>query len=508
MNKYIVILSVIWCSLLLVNALGDTEILASVDSGDAPLTVSFYISDTADSYAWDFNGDGTIDSTDAEPKYTFTKSGKYSVDLNVTVDGISTTSKKTIVVKSQLSVSIVANPASGQAPLNVQFTVAATGKAPLIYSWDFNQDGVADSILQNPTYTFTLPGEYNLSVKVTDAEGNSGEKVYPLSVTKFDSHLNLTAYFPQTLAIGENQITLLVNNDGTEPVKEINAKLIGVGIQHLTSSSIPLLNPGEQDSLTVKVKVLQSGDLTATAKILDKSVPITFKVVEEIKYNKEEIQTKLNTLKEQFQAQENIYTNKKAEGFLVSELYENIKSIQKQVQDSQQLILSGKYADASINLDLLTTSITDLTADLERSQKQKQTVLQWLKENALAITAIVAALGTLSGILIKVKSHAVKVKDQVKEQAQRITEDVKKKFPLKKKNHAQAEEDSESKKESKEEQARSEERKEKKEKKSDKKASSGIEEEKSEENNISNDEELSDNNLKESSAPTEKPKKE
>ncbi len=497
-------LSVVWCSLLLVNALGDTEILASVDSGDAPLTVSFYISDTADSYAWDFDNDGIIDSTEAEPKYTFTKSGKYSVELNATIDGISTTSKKTIVVKSQLSVSIVANPSSGQAPLNVQFTVASTGKAPLIYSWDFNQDGTTESILQNPTYSFTMPGEYNVTVKVADAEGNSGEKVYPLSVTKFDSHLNLTAYFPQTLALGENQITLLVNNDGTEAVKDISAKLVGIGIQHLTSSSISLLNPGEQDSLTVKVKVLQSGDLSATAKVLDKSVPITFKVVEEIKYNKEEIQVKLNTLKEQFQAQETIYTNKKAEGFLVSELYENIKSIQKQVQDSQQLILSGKYADASINLDLLTTAVSDLTADLERSQKQKQTILQWLKENALAITAIVAALGTLSGILIKVKSHATKVKDQVKEQAQRLGEDVKKRFPLKKKNHAQAEEHSESKKESKEELKEEE----KKEKKSAKKASSEIEEEESEENNISDDKELADSKLEENSTPVEKPKKE
>ncbi len=485
MNKYIIVLCVIWCSLLVVNALGETEILSSVDTGDAPLTVSFYISDTADSYAWDFNNDEIIDSTEAEPKYTYTKSGKYSVSLNATFDGISTLSKKTIVVKSPLSVSIVANPASGQAPLNAQFTVASTGKAPLVYVWDFNQDKAIDSILQNPTYTFTLPGDYNVSVKVTDAEGNSAEKVYPLSVTKFDSHLNLTAYFPQTLALGENQITLLINNDGTEPVKDISAKMIGVGIQHLTSSSIALLNPGEQDSLTLKVKVLQSGDLVATAKVLDKSFSIGFKVVEEIKYDKGEIQAKFNALKEQFQAQEAIYTNKKAEGFLVSEIFENIKSIQKQVQDTQQLILSGKYADASINLDLIATGIADLTADLERSQKQKQTILQWLKENALAITAIVAALGTLSGILIKVKSHAVKVKEQVKVQAQRLGEDVKKKFPLKKKNPAS--EPSESREEQKKETPEV-----RKEKKAERKVSAEIEEEEAEENNSSEDQELSD----------------
>jgi PKD repeat protein len=36
------------------------------------------------SYAWDFNNDGTTDSTDQNPSYTYTASGTYSVKLTVT----------------------------------------------------------------------------------------------------------------------------------------------------------------------------------------------------------------------------------------------------------------------------------------------------------------------------------------------------------------------------------------------------------------------------------------
>jgi PKD repeat protein len=60
---------------------------ASPEDGDAPLTVSF----TADieggtpplKYLWKF-GDGTPDSTEANPKHTFAKAGKYRADLEVT----------------------------------------------------------------------------------------------------------------------------------------------------------------------------------------------------------------------------------------------------------------------------------------------------------------------------------------------------------------------------------------------------------------------------------------
>jgi PKD repeat protein len=59
---------------------------ASVEEGKAPLTVEFK-ADTEGGkpplkYVWKF-GDGTPDSTDANPKHTYEKPGKYRADLEV-----------------------------------------------------------------------------------------------------------------------------------------------------------------------------------------------------------------------------------------------------------------------------------------------------------------------------------------------------------------------------------------------------------------------------------------
>jgi PKD repeat protein len=58
---------------------------AEPTGGDTPLTVQFFDLSTGDisSWEWDFNNDGTIDSTEQNPVYTYTQSGYYSVRLSV-----------------------------------------------------------------------------------------------------------------------------------------------------------------------------------------------------------------------------------------------------------------------------------------------------------------------------------------------------------------------------------------------------------------------------------------
>ncbi|MFI6597715.1 ThuA domain-containing protein [Nonomuraea sp. NPDC050536] len=65
---------------------------ASADKtdGPVPLAVKFSSEGTRDpdgkaiTYAWDFDGDGTVDSTDPNPTYTYSKAGEYSAVLTVT----------------------------------------------------------------------------------------------------------------------------------------------------------------------------------------------------------------------------------------------------------------------------------------------------------------------------------------------------------------------------------------------------------------------------------------
>ena len=70
---------------------------ASSTSGNVPLTVQFTDTSTGSvsSYAWDFDNDGTVDSTDQNPLYTYTTAGTYSVNLTVTNSGGSDSELKT-----------------------------------------------------------------------------------------------------------------------------------------------------------------------------------------------------------------------------------------------------------------------------------------------------------------------------------------------------------------------------------------------------------------------------
>ncbi|MEK8228227.1 PKD domain-containing protein [Oerskovia sp. M15] len=64
--------------------------VATPDSGTAPLVVTFDGAASSDpedetlTFAWDFDGDGTTDSTEASPTHTYTENGVFDARLTVT----------------------------------------------------------------------------------------------------------------------------------------------------------------------------------------------------------------------------------------------------------------------------------------------------------------------------------------------------------------------------------------------------------------------------------------
>ncbi|WP_208297325.1 ThuA domain-containing protein [Actinophytocola oryzae] len=78
---------------------------ADKTSGVAPLTVNFSSDGSLDpdgtpvTYAWDFTSDGTVDSTEANPSFTYTANGNFSATLTVTdADGRTATANVPVVV--------------------------------------------------------------------------------------------------------------------------------------------------------------------------------------------------------------------------------------------------------------------------------------------------------------------------------------------------------------------------------------------------------------------------
>ncbi|GAA0490439.1 glycosyl hydrolase [Paractinoplanes deccanensis] len=97
------------------------RITATPLSGQSPLTVRFSSAGTSDpdpgdtiTLAWDFNGDGVVDSTAAEPAYTYTSNGTYSARLTVTDStGRTAVATRTITVGNTAPVVEVVTPANG-----------------------------------------------------------------------------------------------------------------------------------------------------------------------------------------------------------------------------------------------------------------------------------------------------------------------------------------------------------------------------------------------------------
>lgn len=63
---------------------------------------------------------------------------------------------------------------AGKVPITIQFTDMSRGDISL-WQWDFNNDGLVDSLLRNPDYTFTAPGSYNITLRVSGPGGTSTE---------------------------------------------------------------------------------------------------------------------------------------------------------------------------------------------------------------------------------------------------------------------------------------------------------------------------------------------
>lgn len=69
------------------------------------------------------------------------------------------------------------DPAHVLVPATIAFTDSSSG-APTTWLWDFG-DGSVPNNTQNPTHTFNTPGQYTVSLRVSNANGNGSPAVKP-----------------------------------------------------------------------------------------------------------------------------------------------------------------------------------------------------------------------------------------------------------------------------------------------------------------------------------------
>ncbi len=114
------------------------EATANVDNGDAPLTVTFSSAgsrdpeNTALSYAWDFDGNGSTDSSAAAPSHTYTAKGAFTAKLTVT-DGAGkkgSTVVPIVVGNKRATLTVSGVPDGGLFDWGDEVTISAGGSDP------------------------------------------------------------------------------------------------------------------------------------------------------------------------------------------------------------------------------------------------------------------------------------------------------------------------------------------------------------------------------------------
>ena len=149
---------------------------ANMTGGLTPLTVQF-VDDSegnVSSRVWNF-GDGNGSST-VNPIHTYSTVGVYTVSLNVSNAGGSNESMKVgyinatnIVIPHPPLASFRENITGGIAPVTVQFKDTSSN-TPTYWLWNFG-DSVGTNE-QNPDHTYTVPGIYNVTLEIGNADGN------------------------------------------------------------------------------------------------------------------------------------------------------------------------------------------------------------------------------------------------------------------------------------------------------------------------------------------------
>ncbi|MGK0350840.1 MAG: PKD repeat protein [Planctomycetota bacterium] len=163
---------------------------ATPTSGSSPLTVNFTDATLSNpnpisSWAWDFDNDGIVDSTVQNPTHVYTDCGVFDVSLTVSDGAVSSTETKVgLISVDPLVTDFTATPTAGAEPLIVTFTDTSSGGSaiPILWEWDFDNDGITDDFTQNPVWAF-MGGTYSVSLSTTFA---CAAGIFTVTETKTD----------------------------------------------------------------------------------------------------------------------------------------------------------------------------------------------------------------------------------------------------------------------------------------------------------------------------------
>lgn len=194
-------------------------------SGTAPVTVTF--TDTSDDgsediyqWLWEF-GDGNTSSLQ-NPQHDYSIPGSYTVNLTVTSEDGADTETRTDLISVEALPPVAAfsvSTTTGDAPLTVSFSDDSTQGTGTInqWTWDFGDGNTSTE--SSPEHIYTEPGEYTVSLTVSDEYSShtvtATEPVVALAVppeaamevSATSGDIPFTVAFTDTSSAGSGEIT-------------------------------------------------------------------------------------------------------------------------------------------------------------------------------------------------------------------------------------------------------------------------------------------------------------
>jgi PKD repeat protein len=139
-------------------------------------------------YVWSF-GDGTAPVIGAKPSHVFAADGTYDVKLSV-IDsgcmGASVTHAVHVDEPPTASIAVSAPPTPvAESPISFEGAGSADPDGEIkTYAWSFGDGG--ESSEANPAHTYSAPGSYEVTLKVTDSEGRTATATRTVAVGEAD----------------------------------------------------------------------------------------------------------------------------------------------------------------------------------------------------------------------------------------------------------------------------------------------------------------------------------
>ena len=158
--------------------------------------------------------------------------------------------------------------------LEVSFTDTSTGGCMTNWAWDFDNDGVTDSTLQNPTHTFPSSGTYTVKLTATNSVGTAQSAGTSISVNNnpptadFNTSGN-NILVGDTVSFSDTSTGTDIsgyswdfNDDGVEDSTDQNPSHTFSNTAGVIPVSLTVTNPAGSDTHTVNINVTPKAEFT------------------------------------------------------------------------------------------------------------------------------------------------------------------------------------------------------------------------------------------------------